>query len=37
VDRGLERRGNDKIAWVGMDEKSFRANNTPTHREYVDF
>ena len=24
VDRGLERRGNDEIAWVGMDEKSFR-------------
>ena len=24
VERGLERRGNDEIAWVGMDEKSFR-------------
>lgn len=24
VDRGLERRGNDQIAWIGMDEKSFR-------------
>lgn len=24
VERGLERRENDKIAWVGMDEKSFR-------------
>ena len=24
VERGLERRGNEEIAWVGMDEKSFR-------------
>ena len=24
VERGLERRGNDKVAWIGMDEKSFR-------------
>ena len=24
VERGLNRRGNDEIAWVGMDEKSFR-------------
>lgn len=24
VDRGLERRENDEIAWIGMDEKSFR-------------
>lgn len=24
VERGLERRDNDEIAWVGMDEKSFR-------------
>jgi len=24
VERGLERRENDEIAWVGMDEKSFR-------------
>jgi len=24
VDRGLERRENNEIAWVGMDEKSFR-------------
>jgi len=24
VERGLERRGNDEIAWIGMDEKSFR-------------
>ena len=24
VERGLKRRGNDEIAWVGMDEKSFR-------------
>ena len=24
VERGLKRRGNDEIAWIGMDEKSFR-------------
>lgn len=24
VERGLTRRGNDEIAWIGMDEKSFR-------------
>ncbi|MCK5676300.1 MAG: ISL3 family transposase [Verrucomicrobia bacterium] len=24
VERGLNRRGNDEIAWIGMDEKSFR-------------
>jgi len=24
VERGLERRGNNEISWIGMDEKSFR-------------
>lgn len=24
IERGLERRGNDEVAWIGMDEKSFR-------------